>query len=133
MDDETPAHTLIETYLSAQADLFTVVDHCYTVLEAYQFLGQNSVDAPFLDAEMLHLTGLELLRTLTQKPLVILTTAHSEFAPESYDFGVLDYPLKPVTLAWFIVSMEKIKGRLATQAAGKTVSTPRTSMSGPMG
>lgn len=114
VDDEAPAHTLLETFLSVQGGLFTVVGHCYTGLEAHRFLQETEVDVLYLDIEMPHLTGLELLRTLRQQPMVILTTAYSEFAAESYEYEVLDYLLKPITLARFMASVEKIKSRLAT-------------------
>lgn len=121
VDDEAPAHTIIESHLSTHSDLFQVVQHCFTGMEAYLFLKENEVDVLFLDIEMPQMNGLELLKNIKQKPIVILTTAYSEFALKSYDFEVLDYLLKPITLARFILTIEKITNRLSSQSPIKSV------------
>jgi len=61
----------------------------------------------FLDIDMPELTGLELLNTLPVQPKTILTTAYSEFALESYDYGVIDYLLKPIYFPRFLKSVER--------------------------
>ena len=62
----------------------------------------------FLDIEMPELNGMEILRSMTNPPKVILTTAYSEYALESYDYGVVDYLLKPIKLERFLRALSKV-------------------------
>ena len=76
-------------------------------LEANRFLGENTVDLMFLDIQMPDLTGLELLHTLTKPPLVIFTTAFSEYALEGFELSVVDYLLKPFDFQRFMKAVNK--------------------------
>lgn len=107
VDDEPLAHDVLKAYVARVAHL-QLVGQCYTALEALTFLHQNPVDVLLLDLNMPEMTGLELLRALPRPPHTILTTAYSEFALESYDFGVVDYLLKPVSLPRFLKAVAKL-------------------------
>ena len=117
VDDEPLAHDVLKAYVARVAHL-ELVGQCYNALEALTFLHQNPVDVLLLDLNMPEMTGLELLRALPRPPHTILTTAYSEFALESYDFGVVDYLLKPVSLPRFLKAVAK----LPTAAPGAVVS-----------
>jgi two-component system LytT family response regulator len=84
---------------------------CASALEAIEELRAAPVDVLFLDVQMPDLTGLELLRLLPRKPLVVLTTAYSRYALESYEFDTVDYLLKPFTLERFLRAAEKVRAR----------------------
>lgn len=71
-------------------------------LEGLTFLSENRVDLLFLDIEMPDLSGLELLKRLEYRPIVILTTAYPEYALEGYDLDVTDYLLKPIRFERFL-------------------------------
>lgn len=83
-------------------------------LEALDFLRENKVDILFLDIQMPELTGISLLKILQNKPAVILTTAYSEYAIESYELDVTDYLLKPITFERFLKAVEKANKKLTT-------------------
>jgi DNA-binding LytR/AlgR family response regulator len=106
VDDEELARTLIETYIQRIPHL-NVVAKCANPLEAMEALQQHSVDLMFLDIQMPELTGVEFLKTLTQKPLVIFTTAYKEYALEGYELDVVDYLLKPFRFERFLQAIHK--------------------------
>lgn len=111
VDDEAPAHKVLETYCGRISDL-QIVGNCYDATSALQLLREQEVDLMFLDIQMSDLTGLELLQTLDKPPQVVLVTAYAEYALESYEFGVSDYLLKPVRYARFLQALEKIRKQL---------------------
>jgi DNA-binding LytR/AlgR family response regulator len=71
-------------------------------------LHQEKIDILFLDIKMPSLSGLDMLKTLQNPPKVILTTAFSEFGVESYDYGISDYLMKPVSFERFLKAVNKI-------------------------
>lgn len=106
VDDESAAHYVIVSYIE-RIDRFELAGQCYNVLEAINFLHQNQVDLLFLDINMPELSGFDLLKTLTNPPRVIITTAYSEFALESYEYWVIDYLLKPIEFPRFLKSIDR--------------------------
>ncbi len=108
VDDEPLAHSVLLKYIEKLPD-FEIVGNCYSAFEAVTFLKTREVDIMFLDIKMPDLTGFRLLKTLNTKPHVILTTAYSEFALESYEYAVTDYLLKPFSFDRFLTAINKIK------------------------
>jgi len=76
-------------------------------LAAISYLKSEAIDLIFLDMQMPELSGLEFLELLQKKCMVIVTTAYSEFAIDGYRFEILDYLLKPITMANFQIAVEK--------------------------
>jgi two-component system, LytTR family, response regulator len=76
---------------------------------AYSYLRHNAIDLVFLDVEMPGMTGLELIRNMEKRPLVILVTAKRDYAVEAYELNVADYMIKPVTLARFSLAVSRAK------------------------
>ena len=107
IDDEILARKVIEDYCS-KIDNFTIVLSTGNPLEFINFAQHNAVDLIFLDIEMPELNGLEILGSLLKPPKVILTTAYSEYALESYDYGVVDYLLKPIKIERFLKAINKV-------------------------
>lgn len=107
VDDEPLAQSVIENYLNnvPAVELKAKFDNA---IDAMNYLNSNHVDLMFLDINMPELNGMELLKTLSKKPEVILTTAYSEYAIESYELGVSDYLLKPIGLPRFIKAVNKV-------------------------
>ena len=111
VDDETAAHYVLTNYVERVGRL-ELVGQCYNAIEAINFLHQHQVDLLFLDINMPEMTGFEFLKTLIHPPKVIITTAYSEFALESYEYWTIDYLLKPIGFPRFLKSIDRF---LATQ------------------
>ncbi len=107
IDDEILARKVLEDYCS-KIDNFELVLSTGNSLEFINFTQQNEVDLIFLDIEMPELNGMEVLRSMVNPPKVILTTAYSEYALESYDYGVVDYLLKPIKIERFLKAINKV-------------------------
>lgn len=111
VDDEPLARSLLKDYVSKVPSL-KLVDVCSSPLAAMEVLKANSVDLLFLDIQMPEITGISLLKILKKRPLVVLTTAYSEYALESYELDVVDYLLKPITFQRFLQAVDKVSSRL---------------------
>lgn len=107
VDDEALAQDLVEAHLSKIPNT-EVVAKCHTAMEAIKVMNEQKVDILFLDIEMPDLTGMDLLRSMQQKPFTILTTAYSEYALESYELNVTDYLLKPIKFDRFFKAITKV-------------------------
>lgn len=94
IDDEPLAHDVILSHLE-DIPFVKVVGQCHRATDAFTFLSKQEVDLLFLDIRMPKLNGLDFVKTLTQKPLIIITSAYEEYALESFDLEVCDYLLKP--------------------------------------
>lgn len=106
VDDEPAAHYVLVNYIQKNPQ-FELVDQFYNGIEAMTFLREHKVDLMFLDIDMPEITGLELLKIIPNAPKTILTTAYSEFALESYDYGVIDYLLKPIYFPRFLKAIDR--------------------------
>lgn len=108
IDDEPIAHDIIKRYCDLLPDM-QLMKHCYDAIEALAYLNEHSVDLLFLDLNMPKLKGFEFLKTLTNPPKVIVTTAYKEFAIEGYELNVVDYLLKPFSFERFLKAIQKAK------------------------
>jgi DNA-binding LytR/AlgR family response regulator len=106
IDDESMAIKVIERHLVRVPGIVTVATFT-NAMEAFAALPALDIDVLFLDIQMPGLSGFELLSALPQQPLVIFTTAHREFALDSYNFHVIDYLLKPIGFERFVKAIGK--------------------------
>ncbi len=113
VEDEPLARSLLENYIQ-KIPYLQLVQSFADPMKALEFLRENTVDILFSDIQMPEITGITLLKILQKKPLIILTTAYSEYAIEGYELDVLDYLLKPITFERFLKSVEKASLRLTT-------------------
>ena len=112
VEDEPLARNLMTAYIE-KIPYLNLLQACSNPLEAIDFLRENHIDLLFLDVQMPEITGITLLKILQKKPLVILTTAYSEYALEGYEHDVMDYLLKPITFERFLKAVEKVHTRLS--------------------
>ncbi|CAD0007080.1 DNA-binding response regulator [Flavobacterium chungangense] len=106
VDDEPAAHYVLANYIKQNPQL-ELVFQGYNGVEAMDYLRENKVDLMFLDINMPEISGMELLKIIPTHPKTILTTAYSEFALESYDYGVIDYLLKPIYFPRFLKAIDR--------------------------
>ena len=111
VEDEPLARNLMVEYVRKVPSL-NLIEACSSPLAAIEVLRTNSVDILFLDVQMPELTGISLLKVLKKRPLVVLTTAYSEYALEGYELDVVDYLLKPITFERFLKAVDKVSQRL---------------------
>lgn len=111
IDDEPLALKQLETYIS-KVPFFSIAASCSNALEAREYLEDNDADAMFLDINMPDISGLEFVRMLPKKPLIVFTTAHPQYAIEGFKTDAVDYLLKPFSFSEFLTSAEKVKTRL---------------------
>ena len=111
VEDEPLARNLLVDYVQKVPSL-KLIEACPSPIQALDVLRNNPVDVLFLDVQMPELTGISLLKVLQKKPLVVLTTAYSEYALEGYELDVADYLLKPITFERFLKAVDKVTQRL---------------------
>jgi DNA-binding LytR/AlgR family response regulator len=106
VDDEPVARKGIAEYVR-EIDYLNLVGQCENSLKAGAYLAQQSVDLIYLDIHMPKLSGIDFLKTLRNPPLVILTTAYSDYAVEGYALDIVDYLMKPISFERFLKASQK--------------------------
>ena len=120
IDDEPLALQQIVAYIG-KVPFLELAAQCQSALEARQFLEQDTVDAIFCDINMPDLNGMDFIKSLAVPPLVVFTTAYSEYAVEGFRVNAVDYLLKPFGLQDFQRAANRLKERLESSVAGGTV------------
>ena len=111
IDDEPLALQQIAAYIN-KVPFLELAGQCQSALEARQFLSEDRVDAIFCDINMPDLNGMDFVKSLTAPPLVVFTTAYSEYAIEGFKVNAVDYLLKPFGLQDFQRAANRLKERL---------------------
>lgn len=106
VDDEPLAINVIKRHLKG-FDEFEVVATCNDAMEAFKVLKNTRIHLMFLDINMPELSGIDFIKGLDEKPLVVITTAYREFAVESFELDVFDYLVKPIALPRFVKTIDK--------------------------
>ncbi|WP_121331370.1 MULTISPECIES: response regulator [unclassified Flavobacterium] len=111
IDDEPLAINVIKNYLEP-IENFEVIDTFSNPIEGLIFLKNNKVDVVFLDINMPVLDGINFIKSLENPPILIITSAYSQFAIETYELDVLDYLVKPIEFPRLMKTLSKISKRL---------------------
>lgn len=107
IDDEEGAHLVLGHYLKSFSSL-TLSASFYNAIEAMEYIHAKPVDLIFLDINMPGVSGMDMLEAMSDPPLVVLTTAYSEYALQSYKYQVVDYLVKPFDLPQFTAAIHKV-------------------------
>ncbi len=107
-DDEPFARQGLHGYIQ-KIDFLDLKAECEDALELGMLLSQQPVDLVFLDIQMPNLSGVEFLKSISNPPKIIFTTAFKEYATDGFDLDVLDYLLKPISFERFLKAVYKAK------------------------
>ena len=107
IEDQPPAQRVLKRYIDDMGSM-ELVGTFSDAIQAMEFLKSESVDLIFLDIHLPKISGIDLLKTVSQLPPVILTTAFPDYALESYEFDVVDYLLKPFSFQRFVKAVSKV-------------------------
>lgn len=107
IDDEPPARKILKTYIDKVPFLSLSAD-CKNAFEAMEYLSNNKVDLILLDLLMPSLSGFDFLKSLSNPPPVIITSAFGEYALESYEYSVVDFLMKPISFDRFLKAINKL-------------------------
>lgn len=108
VDDEPLALVQITSYIS-QVPFLDLIHSCSDAFEAMKILSEQQIDLVFIDINMPDLNGLDFVRSLVVKPLIIFTTAYSEYAVEGFKVDAVDYLLKPFAFQELLKASEKAR------------------------
>lgn len=119
IDDEPLALKLLEDYIR-QTPFLELVEKFTNPVKAFNYLSENEIDLLFIDIQMPDLSGLDIVSKLNHKPVLIFTTAYSEYAMEGFKADAIDYLLKPIDYPDFLKAVSKAK-ELIYAKSGKNV------------
>ena len=108
VDDEPLAVKKISGYIH-KIPFLELVAECRSAFEAIEIIHKNKIQLLFIDINMPDLSGMEFVKSLTDKPYVVFTTAYSEYALEGFQVDAVDYLLKPITFSNFLKAANKVK------------------------
>lgn len=106
VDDEPGSHIVLESYIEKFGTV-ALIGKFFNAIEAFQFIRQHKVDIILLDINMPEINGFGLLDMIEHKPVVIFTTAYSDYALKGFEYGAIDYLHKPIRFERFVKAMEK--------------------------
>lgn len=129
VEDEPLARNLLTEYVK-KVPYLNLVNACPNAMAAVEIMREHDIDLLFLDIQMPEITGTSLYKILPKKPLVIFTTAYSEYAIEGFELDAVDYLLKPIPFERFLKAVEKAGARLMMRS-DVTVVTPPADIQNP--
>lgn len=107
IEDQPPAQRILKKFIEDSGGL-KLAETFSDALQAIHYLKSETVDLIFLDIHLPGISGIDFLKSLKNRPSVILTTAFSEYALESYEYDVVDYLLKPFSFERFVQAVSKV-------------------------
>lgn len=114
IDDEPLAVDLIKEFVS-KVESLELISTFNNAIDAIAMINTSNVDLIFLDIEMPHFSGIDFLNAIDKKPLVIFTTAYSDYAVEGFNLGAVDYLVKPIPFHRFLKSVMRAQQAFLSQ------------------
>lgn len=108
-----------------QTDVLNLVEQCSNAIEAGNVLREKQIDLLFLDVEMPEMSGIDLIKSLTNPPQIILVTSKKGYAAEAFEYSVTDYLVKPVEYSRFLKAVNKAKENRNTVTSSLTSQTEK--------
>ncbi|MFD2561201.1 LytR/AlgR family response regulator transcription factor [Aquimarina rubra] len=108
IDDEPLARECISNYIK-EVEFLELMGSCSNPLELTKIRDSHQADLLFLDIQMPRMNGIEFLKSMKSKPMVVITTAFPNYALDGFDLDVMDYLLKPITFTRFFKAVTKVK------------------------
>lgn len=106
VNDEPIALEGMSEYVK-RTSFLTLVAKCSNAFEAIEIISENNIDLVFLDINMPGISGLDMIKTMSNPPMVIFTTAYSEYAIDGFELNAIDYILKPISYSKFLNAAQK--------------------------
>ena len=117
VDDEPEGRSIL-LHHAERVPFLNVLGECPDAFTAMECLKNQKIDLLFLDIQMPGLDGLAFLRSLSDPPKVIFTTAYTEFAVEGFELDAVDYLLKPIPFARFLKAVNKAQSAYERRISG---------------
>lgn len=117
VDDEPIAHQVIEQY-AARLPMMQLQGNCYNAEQLMTRIVTDPPEVLFLDVQMPGCLGLDVLRDLQPRPLVVIISAHDQYALEGFELDVVDYLLKPFSFERFLKAVQKLTAKLGPRSGG---------------
>lgn len=108
VDDNKLARTALKQLIE-QVEFLDLKAEFSNAMDTFNYLGKDSIDLIFLDIEMPDMTGIELIKNLNKRPIIIFITSQKNYAIEAFELNVADYIVKPVTLSRFMIAVSRAK------------------------
>lgn len=114
IDDEPIGREILENFVG-KINFLELVAVCEDAFEALDIMENSPVDLLLSDIQMPEINGLEFVRSLLSPPVILFVTAHDQFAVPSFELGVVDYLLKPVSFERFLKAVNKARVQIESQ------------------
>lgn len=121
VDDELFALVLLEDYIN-KIPFLNLVAKCNDAFEATKVFEEKKIDLVFIDIQMPGITGLQFIKSLSEKPMFILVTAYKQYALDGYALDVIDYLVKPFSIDRFLKACNKAKALHEMKLANRQLS-----------
>ncbi len=106
LDDDLTAQSTVADFIE-HVPYLNLISKCSTAFEAYDELHKHKIDLIFLDAQLPGISGIDFIRSLDEKPMIIFTTQFREYALEAFNLNAMDYLLKPISFDRFLKASNK--------------------------
>jgi DNA-binding LytR/AlgR family response regulator len=123
IDDEPLAVDLLKDFVG-KVESLELVNTFTNAIDAISIINQSTIDLIFLDIEMPHFTGIDFINAIEKKPLIIFTTAYSNYAVEGFNLGAVDYLVKPIPFHRFLKSVLRAQQIFNPQNSPVTANIP---------